>query len=136
MQSELDGFRQRGASVVAVGQGTAEEAAHYCEKAGAEFPCIGDAGREAYRVLSLKRGSWWTVMLRSMLTKPLESFAQIRNADLAASQLAASDVLQLGGVAIVRRGGALSFLHVAEAPDDIPSNASVFDALDRMCERA
>lgn len=132
MQSELSGFRERRACVVAVGQGTTEEAAHYCGRAGAEFPCVGDAAREAYRALSLPRGGVWSVMLRSMITNPFLSFARIKNADLAASQLEASDVLQLGGVAIVARGGALRFLHVAAATDDIPSNADVFASLESL----
>ena len=71
-------------------------------------------------------------MLRSMITNPLDSLEKMRHADLAASQLEASDVLQLGGVTIFRRGGELAFLHVAQAPDDIPSNAEVFAALEEL----
>ncbi len=68
MQADLGEFERRGVRVVAVGQGTAEEAAHYCEKAGAGFPCVGDPRREGYRALALPRGTWWSVVLRSLVT--------------------------------------------------------------------
>ena len=71
-------------------------------------------------------------MLRSLVTRPVETLRRIGDADLSAAQLPASDVLQLGGVAIVDAGGTLRYLHVAESPEDIPPNSEVFGALDRL----
>ena len=132
MQGGLEEFRRRGAQLVAVGQGTEEEAGHYCAKFASGFPCLGDPDRSGYRALSLKRGSWWSTVFRPFFTAPAESLRLIRNADLGASRLPSSDVLQLGGVAIVDRRGRLRFLHVAQTTADIPSNAQICAALDRL----
>lgn len=132
MQADLGEFRRRNVAVVAIGQGTGEQAAHYCNRAQAGFPCLGDPARSGYRALGLARGSWWSVVLRALVTRPVDTLRQIAKADLAASRLEASDVLQLSGVAIVAQGGELRFLHVAESPEDIPANREIFRALDLM----
>lgn len=128
----LEAFQRRGARLVAVGQGNEEEVARYCSRYASGVPCLGDPQRAGYRALALKRGSWWSTVVKPFFTDPRESFRLVRNADLAASQLEASDVLQLGGVAIFDRGGVLRFLHVAETTADIPSNAEICAALDEL----
>ena len=132
MTSGLDEFERRDAQLVAVGQGTEEEAARYCADHARGFPCLGDPKRSGYRALGLARGSWWSTVLKPFLTDTRESFRLVRSADLAASQLESSDVLQMGGVAIVDREGVMRFLHVAETPADIPTNLEIFEALDRL----
>ena len=132
VQADLEEFDRRGVRLVAVGQGTGDEAAHYCGKLGASFPCLGDPDRSAYQGLALRRGTWWSVVGKALLTQPAETIRRIRDADLEAARLAATDVLQLGGVAIVEQGGTMRFLHVAESPDDIPPNAEIFSALDQL----
>ena len=132
MQKNLEEFQRRDVAVVAIGQGTGEQAAHYCGRANAGFPCLGDPERQGYRSLGLSRGTWWSVVFRALVTRPIDTLGQIAKADLAASRLEASDVLQLGGVAIVAKGGRLRFLHVAESPEDIPSNDEIFGALDLL----
>jgi hypothetical protein len=74
-------------------------------------------------------------MMRNMLTRPIESMLLIAEADMKGAALAAADVLRLGGVAVVDRGGALRFLHKAADPSDIPSNEEVFVALDHLAAR-
>ena len=66
------------------------------------------------------------------MTDPLETFRQIAKADMRGAMLAASDVLRLGGVAIVGEGGVLRYLHRGEEPRDIPSNADVLAAVDSL----
>jgi hypothetical protein len=135
VQGGLEDFRRRGAQLVAVGQGTEEEAGHHCAKYAAGFPCLGDPGRAGYRAFGLRRGSWWSVVVRPFFADTAESLRLIRRADLAASQLPSSDVLQMGGVAIVDRAGRLRFLHVAQTTADLPSNAEICEALDRLPSR-
>ena len=132
MQSGLEEFQRRGVNLVAVGQGTEEEAAHYCGKYAAGFPCLGDPDRSSYRALGLGRGDWWSIVVKPFFTDTRESVRLIRQADLGASQLEATDVLQLGGVAIVDSQGVLRFLHVAETTADIPTNEEIFTALDAL----
>ena len=132
MQGGLEEFRRRGVQLVAVGQGSEDEVAHYCGKHASGFPCLGDPDRSGYRALGLRRGSAWSIMMKPFFTDPLESLRLIGSADLKASQLKSSDVLQMGGVAIVDSTGTLRFLHVAEATADMPSNDEIFTALERL----
>ena len=44
--------------------------------------------------------------------------------------LTSSDVMRLGGVALVDKGGTFRFVHRAEEPSDIPSNAEMLAAFD------
>jgi hypothetical protein len=135
VQAGLAEFERRGAQLVAVGQGSGQETAHYCGQIAKGFPCLGDPERAGYRELGLRRGSWWTTVLKPFVTEPRESFRLVRSADLAASQLEASDVLQMGGVAVVDTKGVLRALHVAETTADMPTNDEIFAALTRLESR-
>jgi hypothetical protein len=130
--SGLEEFERRGAQLVAVGQGSEAETARYCSEHAQGFPCLGDPERAGYRALGLARGGWWSTVLKPFVTDTRESLRLVRNADLAASQLESSDVLQMGGVAIVDRDGVMRFLHVAETTADIPSNPEIYAALDGL----
>lgn len=132
MQSGLAEFEARGAQLVAVGQGSEEEAGRYCAEYASGFPCLGDPDRTSYKHLGLERGDWWTTVVKPFFTDTRESVRLVRSADLAASQLDASDVLQLGGVAIVDREGVLRYLHVAKTTADLPPNEEMFGALDAL----
>jgi peroxiredoxin len=134
VQRALRDFERRGAQLVAVGQGSEEEAAHYCGQYASGFPCLGDPSRASYELLGLKRGGWWSIVVKPFLTDTRESLRLIRDADLEASRLESTDVLQLGGVAIVDREGVLRFLHVAESTDDMPSNDEILAALDTLSQ--
>ena len=132
MQSELGEFEARDAQVVAVGQGSGEQAAHYCDKAEATFPCLGDPERAGYRSVGFERGTWWSVAIRDLITNPVESISLVAKADFEAAALPASDPLQLGGLIIVDRDGMLRYRHPAKKPDDLPENAEILRALDEI----
>jgi hypothetical protein len=125
-------FEARDASVVAIGQGTGEQAAHYAEKWGIGFPILGDPKAAAYQAFGMLRGSWWTVLGRSMLTDPLETMRLMFEADMRGAALPAADVLRLPGIAVVERGGTLRFLYKSQEPSDLPPNADVLAALDSL----
>ena len=63
MQAGLEEFQRRGVQLVAVGQGTEEEAAHYCGRYSSGFPCLGDPDRSSYRALGLVRSEWWSMVV-------------------------------------------------------------------------
>ncbi len=132
MQEELGEYERRDLEVAAIGQGTGSEAARFMQKWGVSFPCFGDPRAIAYDAFDMLRGNWWTVMFHSLLSEPVKSVRLIARADLAGARLAAADVLRLGGVAIVEKGGRLRFLHRALEPADIPSNQAVFDAVAQL----
>jgi len=132
VQEAAKRFEERGVRVVAIGQGTGEEAAQYCGRAEIDFDCLGDPTRQAYKSQGMRRGNLWNVMLKGMVTRPFKALSLLREADLKAAALKSSDTLQLGGVAIVDSGGIIRYRHVAEQPDDIPSNEEIFRALDTL----
>jgi peroxiredoxin len=127
VQEQLSEFESRGLRVVAVGQGTGEEAESFCKSWGVEYPCLGDVRRHGYKELELTRGNWWTVVLRGMVTRPVKSLSLIAKADMKGAQLDSSDVLQLGGICIVDREGMIRGLHRAESPEDMPDVRSVVE---------
>jgi len=132
VQEDLPGFAERDTGIVAVGQGTGVEAARYMEKWGVDLRCFGDTTAAAYKAYGLTRGSPWSVMFRGMVRQPLQAMQAIMRADLSGALLSSSDVMRLGGVAIVAAGGELRELHRAEDPTEIPINAEVFARLDEL----
>ncbi len=135
VQEDLAGFAERDAGIVAVGQGTGAEAAQYMEKWSVALRCFGDTTAAAYKAFGLTRGSPWSVMFRGMVTQPFEALKAISGADLSGALLASSDVMRLGGVAIVGAGGELHEIHRAADPTDIPTNDEVFAKLDKLRAR-
>jgi hypothetical protein len=129
VQEDLAGFAERGARVVAIGQGTGSQAAGFARAWGVDVPILGDATGAAYQAYGMLRGTWWTVVLRSLLREPFETLRLIAKADMKGASLPASDVLRLPGAAIVAKGGRLRFLQKAREPSDFPSNAEIFAAL-------
>jgi hypothetical protein len=136
MQREIDGIRSKGGQVVAIGQGKGDYAAGVCAEFGIGFPCLGDPARTAYRDFALGRASLWSITAGSFLTDPITGLRRLRNASLRRSLHPRSDVLQLGGVAVVDRTGQLRFLHRATSPDDFPPLRELLAALEGTARRA
>lgn len=132
MQEEIGEFETHGAGVVAIGQGTGEQAADYADRWGIAFPILGDPKAAAYQAFGMLRGSWWTVLGRSLVSDPLETLRLVAKADLRGAALPAADVLRLPGVAVVAPGGTLRFLYKSREPSDLPPNADVLAALDSL----
>ncbi len=120
---------------MAVGQGTGEEAARICNRLEVPCPCLGDPGKQAYRAFGLERDGWWNVTAKPFLEDPRLAFSRIRSASLKGSLMRHSDVLQLGGVAIVDRDGILRYLHRSRKTDDLPATSAVLAELDRLEEK-
>jgi hypothetical protein len=129
VQKEAAGYAERGANLIAIGQGTGDESADFARKWDVTIPILGDTSGSAYTAYGMHRGNWWTVVLRAMLTQPIETICLIAQADMAGAALPAADVLRLPGVAVIARGGALRYLHRAEDTADMPSNQAIFDRL-------
>lgn len=132
MQRHHEEFAARGARVVAVAQGSGDEAARFCRRQGIAFACLGDPERAAYRRFALPRDSWWNVTAAPFLEDPALALRRIRQASLRGSLMHHSDVLQLGGVAVIDRGGVLRYLHRARRTDDYPPSSELIAALDRI----
>ena len=132
VQRHYEESRSWVADVGASGQGSGEEAAGFCRMLKTGYPCLGDPGKDAYREFQLSRDSWWNVTAKPFLEEPKLAFDRIRNASLKGSLMKHTDVLQLGGVVIVDRGGIIRYLHRSAKTDDLPDTRDLLAVLDRM----
>jgi peroxiredoxin len=128
MQRELETVTARGAQVIAIGQGTAEEAARVCEGMGVTFPCLGDPVKASYRAFGLRRAGWREIVLDPMRAGN-QAMQKGYRVSIRGSLMRHSDWFQLPGVAIVDREGIVRYLHRARHSGDIPSPATVIAAL-------
>ena len=128
MQRELPAVRAHGGRVVAIGQGTAVEAARVCGEIGVEFACLGDADKASYRAYGLPRGGWREIVLEPMRAGN-EAMAKGHRVSIRGSLMRHSDWFQLPGVAIVDRAAIVRYLHRARHSGDIPPAATVVAAL-------
>jgi len=130
MQRELPAVTKAGAQVVAVGQGTADEAARVCEQMGVTFPCLGDPEKASYRAYGLRRAGWREIVL-DPIRDGSEAMKKGYRVSLRGSLMPHSDWFQLPGVAIVDRTGIVRYLHRARHSGDIPAPAVVLAELAR-----
>ena len=128
MQRELPAVTERGAQVVAIGQGTAEESGRICAQMGVEYPCLGDPEKASYRAYGLRRAGWREIILDPM-REGSEAMKKGYKISIRGSLMRHSDYFQLPGVAIVDREGIVRWLHQARHSGDIPSPATVIEAL-------
>ena len=136
MQRDLEQFTRRGATVVAIGQGTGEEAQRVARALGVTYPVLGDPGKDSYRVFGLGRAGWLGLLVQPFVEDPTGAWRNLREADLAASANPRSDVRQLGGVIAVDRRGVIRYLHRSRTTTDVPSNATLIAAIDALEEPA
>ena len=119
-------------TVAAVAQGTGVEAARFCGMMKIGYPCLGDPGRRAYRGFDLPRDGWWNVTVKPFLEDAPLAWQRIRHASLKGSMMPHTDVLQLGGVALIDREGVVRFLYRSRKTDDMPDTAAVLAEIDRL----
>ena len=128
MQRALPAVTAAGAHVVAIGQGTAEEASRVCQQAGVTFPCLGDPEKASYRAYGLRRAGWREIVV-DPIREGSEAMKKGHRVSLRGSLMRHSDWFQLPGVAIVDRAGVVRYLHQARHSGDIPDPAEVIAAL-------
>lgn len=132
MDRNRDAFSERGATVVAIGQGTGAEAAEVAREENVSIPVLGDPGKASYRTLGLSRAGWWSLLVAPLLENLAEAVSLLSKASLRWSASPRSDVRQLGGVMIVDSGGTLRYLHRSKTTTDVPPTARLLEALDAL----
>jgi peroxiredoxin len=128
MQRERAAVEAHGAQVVAIGQGTGDEAAAVCARMGVTYPCLGDPERASYRAYGLPRGGWREIVLDPMRAGN-RAMKEGYRVSIRGSLMRHSDWFQLPGVAIVDRGGRIRYLHRARHSGDLPPVSDVIAAL-------
>ena len=136
MQRIHRAIRARGAEVVAIGQGTAEEAESMCRSAGVDFACIGDPQKDSYRAFGLPRVGSWARLLFDR--DALRAGREVRKrgdrfgVSIRGSLMAHSDWFQLPGLAIVDRTGIVRYYHRARHTADFPGGQPILQALEAL----
>jgi hypothetical protein len=128
MQRELDTVASHGGQVVAIGQGTADEAAGVCAQMAIAFPCLGDPHKTSYRAWDLPRAGWREIIL-DPIRDGNRAIQEGYRVSIRGSLMRHSDWFQLPGVAIVDRAGIVRYLHRARHSGDIPPARTVVGAL-------
>src|SRR5215470_8050404 len=124
MQRELPAVTARGARIVAIGQGTADEAARICGEMHVTYPCLGDPAKTSYGAYGLPRAGWREIVL-DPIRAGNEAMARGYRVSIRGSLMRHSDWFQLPGVAIVDRAGVVRYLRRARHSGDIPPVATV-----------
>jgi hypothetical protein len=110
-------FQAKGANVAAIGMGTPEMAADFRDKKKVPFPLLVDRTKETYRALELGRGSTMDLLGPRVWGRGLKAYLKGEHQGLTIKQ----DPTQLGGAAVMARGGEVRLVHRAEdAADNLP----------------
>jgi hypothetical protein len=131
VQRRVEEFRQRGARVAAIGQGSGDEAARMQRLLKLDYACYGDPQHASYRALGLGRTGVFGLTLAPFFDDPAGALRNLRQADLRASASPRSDVFRLGGALVADRSGAIRFLHRARSTTDLADTDAMLAALDR-----
>ena len=117
LRPHFDAIR-RSAELVIVGNGTPAHARRFCELMSLDgVNVLCDEELASYKLAGLRRG-WWTLLSPSAIA------ARLRLGGLHTS--IRGDVLQQGGVMVIRPSGEIAFRHVSRAIGD---NARAVDVL-------
>jgi peroxiredoxin len=124
-------FQDVGAQVVAVAQGTAQEAEEFRRRLGIPFPCLGDPERESYGSYGLSRGGWKEIVLDLIRTGNLAP-SPGKMISVSGSFRPHGDWFQLPGVAIVDRHGKLRYLYRSRHAGDLPPICALVDVIEGL----
>jgi hypothetical protein len=124
LRGYVDSIRSRGAELVVVGNGSAEQAGWFVQDMGlVDIPVFTDPGRQVYRELGARRGGGrllhpggvWSV-LRAMLGGHRQSGVK-------------GDAAQLGGVFVIRPDGSMPYQYRSRFAGDHPDPTRVLEAI-------
>ena len=126
MRGEVEGFRERGAALAVVGNGTPAQAKDFAAEYELPFPLYVDPKLEAYRAAGLRRGvldtlnaGTFTHALRALRTGARQGLTK-------------GDPWQLGGAFVVAPGGRIAFRHVSRDAGDHADAAKIRKALEKL----
>lgn len=126
MRGEVEGFRERGAELVVVGNGTPAQAKQFAAEYELPFPVYVDPKLEAYRAAGLRRGVLDTLSAGTLA----HAFRALRTgARQGATQ---GDPWQLGGAFVVAPGGRVAFRQVSRDAGDHADPAKIRRALEKL----
>jgi peroxiredoxin len=126
LRGEVEGFRELGAALAVVGNGTPAQAKDFAAEYELPFPLYVDPKLEAYRAAGLRRGvldtlnaGTFTHALRALRTGARQGLTK-------------GDPWQLGGAFVVAPGGRIAFRHVSRDAGDHADAAKIRKALEKL----
>ena len=119
-------FRDAGAAVVLVGQGSPEEGAGFCQRKHLPFPCLLDGEKSAYRAYGLRRRNL-AVVVSPRIAVP---FVRANlSPETRQRGLEGGDFFQMPGTFIVDAAGIVRLAHRNRTIADSPPNHALLDVL-------
>ena len=117
-------FDAAGVRLAVIGQGTPAHAAHFRDSMDIDIPLYLDERRDTYRAAGAKVATFTEllgpqVVARGVATSRREHLIQGKTDGHPA---------QLGGVLIVKPGGEIAYVHLADDASDNPPNEEVLQA--------
>lgn len=123
MSGREEEFTAKGAGIAAIGMGIPEMAADFREKQNIGFPLLVDRTKQTYRALDMKRGTLWDIL-------GPQNWLRFVNRLGHGVGKPKQDPLQMGGVVVADRGGAVRYSFRASAAADAPPIDEVLRALE------
>jgi hypothetical protein len=104
--------------MIAIGMGMPEMAKDFRDKRKIRFPLLIDHERKSYKALKIKRGNANEVYGPAVIAKGALS---VFKGNIQALPPRRVDRMQLGGVAVIDKGGEILFIHRSQdAGDNLP----------------
>ena len=134
LREKLPEFEGAGVRVACIVQGTPQEAEQLCGRHGMAEHCLGDPGKSSYRAMGFPKIRWRDILLPSadLRRRRQEAGAAGCGISVAGSLMKHSDVLQLGGAALIAPGGQVRWIHRSAHPGDLPRAAELLDVARRL----
>ena len=117
-------FDAAGAHLAVIGQGTPAQAAHFRDSHRLDIPMYVDKGRESYKAAGTKIATFSELLGPRVVAKGV--VASRRNSVVQGRTI--GHPAQLGGVMVVKPGGEIAYVHLADDAGDNPPNDAVLRA--------
>ena len=124
MREHIQAFRDKGATLAAIGLGDRVYAREFREQTGITFPLLIDEQRQAYRAVELKSAN----LLHLLRGDNAEARKRARSAGHTQHKLG-QNPFQLGGSFVFGPGNVDRFAHISQTFGDNASVAALLDAL-------
>lgn len=122
LRDRYEEFEAADLSVVAIGMGWPEMAAHFKEEMQIPFPLLVDHDRKTYKALAIRRASPWEIYGPPVWIRGIKSILEY------GQKIPKQDPFQLGGAAVVDKAGEVLYLYRSRDSSDIPQLDEVLAA--------
>ena len=117
-------FDAAGVRLAVIGQGTPKHAAHFRDSHEIDIPLYVDERRESYKAAGTKVATFTELLGPRVMAKG--ALASRRDGVIQGRTI--GHPAQLGGLMIVKPGGEIAYVHLADDASDNPPNSEVLKA--------